>query len=120
MSVNYAVSCRDCMITRQLGTFYSLMLPASTVPEMRALAKDLEHRSFQAALLASFLWAHAGHHCTLYNDDEPALDAVYDACEPGLSAYQVVEGRMQPVYGTYQEDVDFLALDHEDRMKRRE
>ena len=68
MGTIYSVTCRDCKITRDLDKFYSMRTAADRA-EALDIAKDIQARdSFRAALLASFMWEHKGHNCTVFNE----------------------------------------------------
>ena len=68
MGTNYFVSCRDCKVTRGLDKFYSMRTAADRANALE-IAQEIEDvDSFRAALLASFMWEHQGHNCTVFNE----------------------------------------------------
>lgn len=81
MGTIYSVSCRDCKVTRDLDKFYA-MRTASDRAEALVIAKDIKERdSYRAALLASFMWEHKGHNCTVFNEHDDALSEELDPFE---------------------------------------
>ena len=74
MGTNYRVACRDCKISRDLDKFYALRA-AENRAEALDIAKDIkETDNYRAALLASFMWEHKGHNCTVFNEHCPIAE----------------------------------------------
>ena len=79
MGTQYYVSCRDCKVTRDIDKFYELR-----DVETRAAALELGEAmqkpgpAFRAALLASFMWEHKGHNCTVFSEHDEALSVELD------------------------------------------
>ena len=74
MSVDYMIACRDCKVTRDLGTFYECR-DISTRQDAIELADEIKRRStFRAALLASFMGEHMHHDCVLFTDCDDIAD----------------------------------------------
>lgn len=73
MGIIYFVSCRDCKVTRDLDKFYA-MRAATDRAEVINIAEEIEaQHGFRAALLASFMWEHKGHNCTVFSERDEAL-----------------------------------------------
>jgi hypothetical protein len=81
MSVSYSVSCRDCKVTRDLGVFYSMRKAANRAEAIDIAMEIRDRDSFRAALLASFMWEHKGHNCTVFNEHDDALSEELDPFE---------------------------------------
>lgn len=71
MGTIFYVTCRDCEVTRDLDKFYSMRTAADRADALEIANEIRERDSFSAALLASFLWAHKGHNCTVFNEHCP-------------------------------------------------
>lgn len=81
MGTIYFVGCRDCKVTRDLDKFYTMRTAADRADAI-AIANDIKERdSFRAALLASFMWEHKGHNCTVFNEHDDALSEELDPFE---------------------------------------
>ena len=74
MGTCYYVICRDCKVSRDLDKFYSMLQMVHNRCEALALASDMKGDSFRSALLASFLYEHRGHNCTICSEYEDATD----------------------------------------------
>ena len=67
------VACRDCLVVRDLDKFYALR-SAKTRDEASAIAAEIrELHSYRAALLASFMFEHKTHRCTLFDEHDDLL-----------------------------------------------
>ena len=79
MGTIYSVSCRDCKVTRDLDKFYSMIAVETRDKAIELADRIKEFDSFRAALLVSFMWEHAGHNCTVFNEHD---DDLSQQCDP--------------------------------------
>lgn len=69
-NITYVV-CHDCKIKRDLDKFYIKDHIVSDVESAKLMAGKLyynQRRSYQSALLISFMKTHQGHNCTFSDD----------------------------------------------------
>ncbi len=80
MGTEYMVACRDCKVTRDLDKFYALAEKVSSREEAVALGTEMQKPgwAFRGALLASFLWTHKGHNCTVFSEHDHDLSEELD------------------------------------------
>jgi len=72
MGTLYYVGCYDCNVFRDLDKFYDLLWEIDNREEAIELAAKLEHGSFRAALLVSFMGKHMGHKCAVFSEHDSA------------------------------------------------
>lgn len=78
MGTEYRVACRDCRVSRELDKFYA-MRKAEDRKEALQIADEIQREGgFRAALLASFMWEHKGHNCTVFNEHDDELSEELD------------------------------------------
>lgn len=88
MGTIYSVSCRNCKVTRDLHKFYSMRTAANRAQALVIANEIKEQDSFSAALLASLMWEHKGHNCTVFNEHDETLS---DELDPFENAHGVKE-----------------------------
>jgi hypothetical protein len=85
MGTEHYVACRDCKKVRGLGKFPALAFRAETRSEASDLTMRLvtPENTYRFVLLGTFLWAHRGHNCTVFSDqDDECMDMVPVPGEP--------------------------------------
>lgn len=83
MGIIYYVACKDCKVTRDLDKFYAAGFKADTKEEMEEVAKFIEEKySYRAALLATFMDKHEGHHCVFFNEHSEVYEELEPFCNP--------------------------------------
>lgn len=78
MGVIVEVLCHTCKVRRDLDKFYDCMSILTTRDEAIAKSEDIVAAgSFKAGLLATFMYEHRGHNCTLQLDTSASYEDKY-------------------------------------------
>ncbi len=78
MGTSYSVACRTCKVHRDLDKFYSMMDAPLRKDALELSEYIKSHDNYRAALLASFMWEHRGHNCTVFYEHDEALSDELD------------------------------------------
>lgn len=91
MGVIYSVACKTCRKWRDLD---KLVTPGTVEDHYGALeyAATIRKRTYNPALLISFMVDHMGHDCTLINDGDSAFDDLLDGYEEDEGFWDKYDG----------------------------
>ena len=102
MGTLYYVGCFDCGVFRDLNKFYTIGHPVETREDALEMSERMSKDSFRASLLASFLWKHKGHSCTVF--DEHMGEHMFPAYKYDIDEHYDNPNEESDIFWSTQED----------------